>query len=160
MNENSLSPARKEQKENRIIHFWPAEPCSSCHRLTIVAVLDRSLQQCFQPYCPLHGYANPYSTEPTARELANERFSIERFVLWMHGEQGSVLLTSSIEPEQVAGHQLSTNPYTFEPLAWHCRYESPTGERWDVQVILDVNENQFRLFRDAVLVTKRREEVL
>jgi hypothetical protein len=142
-----------EQVENKLIHFWPAERCLHCPRLTTVALLDHAYADSFTPVCALHGFCGPYSTSPSAREIADGRASLERFILWMMSEQGAVLEITAIEPEQVAGFQIDMDPFAFEPIAWSCRWESPTGVQREIQVIWDESEAHFFLFESAALVS-------
>ncbi len=161
MNTQSLPPAPAGQAdENKLIHFWPSEQCAYCRRFTSVALLDVAIEQWFAPVCPLHGYASAYTSAPTPREVIDGRASIERFVVWMHAEQGRVVLVSPVEPDQVPGYQVSIDPFTFEPLAWHCRYESSGGERKDVHVIWETDAHQFFLYEQGQRVREREREVL
>jgi hypothetical protein len=154
MNENSVPSTPAEQDENRLITFTPPEKCHYCDRWTNTALLDLAFHPLFQPVCPLHGYAPPYGVEQTPREVSDERYSIERFVLWMHSERGKITGVSAME-------DLSAVPdYELYPgdMAWHCRYEAPGGERIDSYVVYAVDDWCFILYENGAQVTTRESE--
>ena len=48
----------------------------------------------------------------------------------------------------------------FEDLAWHTRYESPSGTRSDSWPVWSLDDQQFYLYEQGALVGERTEEVV
>src|SRR5450755_4151284 len=105
MSETSVSPASEQVTENKLIYFYPREKCDYCDRLTCAAIITSGS---FEPVCAEHGYSAAYSTTPTARELANQIKTIERYVVWMHDERGRVVILTPIEANSVPGYIAET----------------------------------------------------
>jgi hypothetical protein len=157
MNERRVSPARLQEAENRLIFFHPPDKCDYCDRLTSVALTNASI---FEPVCPLHGFSAAHSSHPTPRELADQLKTIERFLVWMHGDRGCLVLITVIQAEKIPGYVAETfEPTTmFADQAWYVCYEASGGERTDLYVLWSVPWTQFSLYRDGQLVRKRESE--
>jgi hypothetical protein len=129
MNENSVSSAQ-QITENKLIFFYPHEKCAYCDRLTGAAVITSGS---FEPVCPEHGYSAAYSTTPTAREMADQLKTIERFVQWMYDDRGRLVLITPIDAKSVPGY--AADPFEpssmFADEAWSVQYEAPGGEHKD-----------------------------
>jgi hypothetical protein len=139
MNEEIVSPSANKQTENRVIHFYPLEQCTYCQRFTSVAIISAGS---FEPVCPLHGYSSQYHMTATPRELPDQRETIARFVLWMRGDVGRVVLISEVDPSTVPGYVAVPDPLHFEDSAWHVRYEAPDTTRQDLHVVWNIQTNQ------------------
>jgi hypothetical protein len=134
--------------ETPVLHIVPAQTCAHCPRLTSKAVVVESI---FLPACPLHDYVYPYDPlQVTHAELERQSESVKRFVVWMYGEQGRVILVSPVHNLlTIPGYQELPEQEVEDDRGFYVGYVSPAGEHAEVYVIWSAVAHQFFFYQDG-----------
>jgi hypothetical protein len=159
MNENSVPSANHSR--SFVVSIAPPQPCYTYQRLThyahiTISTYNNVRETHLDIQCPLHGFYASDAYDSHKEQDALD--SVARFIVWMHGDRGRVVLLSPLEdPLSIPGYNVPPDE-SVDLLAWHARYEPVGGERIDSYVVYNVSTWTFNLFENGALVTERKIE--